>query len=334
MESKTHKDELSPNSIMDLASAFRKSKVLLTAYEFDLFTALDEKNLSADEVAKKIGSEKRATDRLMNALCAIGLLHKKENLFSNTKLTLQYLVKGKPDYMACLMHSVHLWDTWSTLTDAVLEGKSVVNERMHTRGEAWTEAFIAAMHERATKQVQALAFILDFSNVSRILDVGGGSGAFSMGFVEAKQGIKATVFDLPNVIPITKKYVNAKGLQDKIEFVSGDYAADDFGSGFDMVFLSAIIHINSFEENQNLIRKCSQVLNSKGQIVVQDFIMDDDRTNPPHAALFALNMLVGTESGDTYTELEVKSWMEKSGLSKIVRKDTHYNTTLIIGRKD
>ena len=123
------------------------------------------------------------------------------------------------------------------------------------------------------------------------------------------------------------------GFSDKINTISGNYNEDDFGLGYDMIFLSAIVHINSDEANVVLIRKCSDALNPGGQIVIQDFIMDDDRVTPYFGSLFALNMLVGTEEGDTYTEDEIKDWLNKSEIFEITRKDTHFGTGLIIGRK-
>ena len=326
-------DTLSPDKISALAAGFQRSRVLLTAYELEVFTALGEDCRSSDEVAQTLETNERATDRLMNALCAMDLLEKKDGRFSNTPLSLKFLVKGRPEFMAGLMHTAHLWDTWSTLTEAVRHGRSVVARPIDERGEGWLDAFIAAMHSRAVMQGQALASLLDLSGVSRVLDVGGGSGAYAMAFVRAKEGLSATVFDLPNVVPLTGKYIEQEGLSGRIDTVVGDYSVDDFGSGFDLVFLSAIVHINAYEENLALIRKCAAALNPQGQVVVQDFIMDEDRTGPAFGALFALNMLVGTASGDTYSESEIRTWMEEAGLSDIARKDTAFGTTLMTGRK-
>jgi hypothetical protein len=100
-----------------------------------------------------------------------------------------------------------------------------------------------------------------------------------------------------------------------------------------MVFLSAVIHSNSYDVNRRLIKKCADAVNSGGQVVVLDFIMDEDRINPASGAFFALNMLVGTESGDTYTESEVRQWMTDAGLQEITRKDTGFGSALVIGRK-
>lgn len=326
-------DALLQDSIREIAYAFQRSRVLLTAYEVGLFTALGDASKSSAEVSKILGTDPRATDRLLNALCAIGLLEKKDAQFSSTPATARFLVQGKPEYMAGLMHTVHLWETWSTLTPAVRQGKSVSRPPVNARGKKWLTAFIAAMHDRARKQAPAVATLLDFSGVSNVLDVGGGSGAFAMAFARAQTGITATVLDLPNVVSLTQKYIEQEGLAGKVKTAVGDYLVDDLGNGFDLVFLSAIIHSNSVEENRKLIRKCAQTLNPNGQVVVQDFIMDADRTSPAHGALFALNMLVGTAAGDTYTEAEVRSWMEEAGLSNFIRKDTHFGTTLILGRK-
>jgi len=327
-------ESLSPQGIMEMATAFMRSRVLLTAYELDLFTVLGEESRSSSQVAHALGTDERATDRLMNALCAMGLLEKREGRFSNTHLASRILVKGKPDFMAGLMHMAHLWETWSTLTEAVRQGRSVVERaaNVNERDSDWLRAFIVAMNWRARQHAPGVVSLLDLSDVSRVLDVGGGSGAYAMAFVRAKPDIAAVVFDLPNVIPLTQEYIRQEGLSDKVKTVVGDYGVDPLGGGFDLVFLSAIIHSNSPSQNRTLIRMAAEALAPHGQVVVQDFIMDEDRTGPPFAALFALNMLVGTEAGDTYTESEIRQWMEQEGLRHVVRKDTPFGTTLIIGK--
>lgn len=321
------------DSIRETALGFQKSRILLTAYELGLFTALGDKNKTAAETAKIIKTKVHSTERLMNALCASGLLKKKKDKFSNASLSLRFLAKGNPDFMAGLMHVVRMWDNWSTLTQAVRRGKSILAKPLAKRGKKWLTTFIAAMHERACQQARQVIYLLELAGVSRVLDVGGGSGAYAMAFIRAKKGIRATVFDLPGVAPITRSYLRQEGLLDKVKTISGDYMADDFGDGFDLVFLSAIIHINSCAENRTLIRKCVKALNPQGQLVVQDFIMEESRTKPALGALFSLNMLVATESGDTYTEPEVRLWMQEAGLSGIKRRDTDFGTTLIIGQK-
>ena len=326
-------DIVSPDQIMELAICFQRSRILLTAFQLEIFTALGPGNKSSKEVATSMGTDLRATDRLMNALCSMGLMEKRDDRFSNTPATSCFLVKDSPHYLGGLMHMVHLWESWSTLTQAVKKGKSVVSGHIKEKDERWLAAFISAMHDRASRHAPHVVSLLDLSGVSRVLDVGGGSGAYSMSFVRAKEDVRATVFDLADVTPLTKKYVEEEGLSHKVETVNGDYNEDDFGSDFDLVFLSAIVHINSDDGNRSLIKKASEALKPGGQVVVQDFIMDDDRTSPSFGAVFSLNMLVGTEEGDTYTESEVRSWMNEAGLTDIEKKDTDAGTSLVIGKK-
>jgi ubiquinone/menaquinone biosynthesis C-methylase UbiE len=330
----SHSNLLSPIWIREIATGFQSSRIFLTAYELGLFTALGNGAKASSAVAKQLKTNPRATDRLMNALCSMELLSKKGGKFSNTPAAAKLLVQGKPDYMAGFMHTISLWDTWSTLTQAVREGTSVAM-RPHTnaRGFAWLDAFIAAMHDRAFKQAPSIVSRIDLTRVKRVLDVGGGSGAFSMAFAGAKKGITATVFDLPNVMPLAEKYVKQGKFTSEIDYRVGDYLKDDLGKGYDLVFLSAIIHSNSERENQLLLKKCARALNSNGQLVVVDFVMDEDRLNPQHGAFFALNMLVGTRSGDTYTESEIRSWMNGAGLRRITRTDTPFGTSMVIGVK-
>ena len=313
--------------------SYQKPRVLLTAFELGIFTAIGDGSRTSSDVAKELGCAERSTDRLMNALCALGLLTKSNGRFANSPLAARFLVKGKPDYMAGMGHAVHLWQSWSTLTDAVRRGTSVSERGADAKGDDWLTPFIAAMHARAVRMADSIVALIDLSGVSRVLDVGGGSGAYAVAFVRAKEGLRATVFDLPKVVPLTQGYVKAAGVSDKVDTVVGDCNKDSLGEDYDLVFMSALIHSNSFEENRLLMKKAADALKPNGQVVIQDFIVDEDRTSPPFAALFALNMLVGTEAGDTYTESEVRGWMDEAGLSGITRTDTEYDTTLIVGRK-
>ncbi len=328
------KKRLSPSRILESIYSFRGARVLLTAFELELFTALGDNARTSTEVARKIRTNPRATDRLMDALCAMEFLSKKRGRFANTPVTSRYLVKGKPDYMGGLMHQVSLWKTWSTLTETVRTGTAVLGrDSVNNRGVDWLAAFIEAMHMRARNQAPALVKLLDLGGVNRVLDVGGGSGIFSMAIVGAKEGIRSVVFDLPNVVGLTRKYIESEHLEDVITTAEGDYTTDPLGSGFDMVFLSAIIHSNSPQTIRRLFKKASDALNRGGQLVVSDYIMNDDRTSPAAGALFSLNMLVGTADGDTYTESEIRSWMGKAGFGKIKRQETPFGTDLMIGIK-
>ena len=326
------KARFSFNDINFLSRSFQQSRVFLTGFELGIFTVLGDEEKTSNQVAEKIEADPRATDRLLNALCVTGAIEKKNGLFCNSDAAKQYLVKGKPEYQGGLMHSANLWDSWSSLSESVKNGGPPKINPVEERDDKWFKPFIAAMHCRAYSEAPSLVKQIDLNGVKKVLDVGGGSGAYSMAFVKACENICSTVFDLPNVLEMTEKYVRREGLEGKVNTIPGDYNRDELPSGYDLVFLSAIIHINSSEQNVELMKKSGRALNPGGRIVISDFIMDDDRIHPPFGAFFSLNMLVNTESGDTYTESEVKNWLEQAGMAFVERKETQ-STGLIIGMK-
>jgi predicted O-methyltransferase YrrM len=269
----------------------------------------------------------------MNALAALGFLEKEGERFANAPASAHYLVEGKPEYMAGLGHTAHLWDSWSTLTEAVRAGTSAFERPGGEAAERRTEAFIAAMHYGASRRAARLVAMLDLDGVARVLDVGGGSGAYAMAFVRAREGLTATVVDLPRVTPLTRRYVAEAGLSHKIEVVEGDAVEEALPRGYDLVFMSQLLHSNSPAENEALLANGAASLNARGRLVVQDFVVDEGRAGPPAAVMFALNMLVNTAAGDTYKESEIRGWMEAAGLANVERRDTAFETTLMIGRK-
>ena len=328
------KEISAPDQLMEMANAFRVSRIILTANDLDIFDLLEPAGNSSAWVAAQLQAFPRAADRLLNALVSLGLLVKQDDIFMNTAFSTKFLVKTSPAYLGGLSLSSQTWKTWSTLTDVMYRGTSIVMEvPINERTNAWKESFIAAMHARAGKQAVEISLVLDLSATRRVLDVGGGSGAFSFAMVLHNPAITATVFDLPNIIPLTTKYILQSGLSGKVDTLAGDYLADNFGNGYDIVFMSAIIHINSPEENALLIRKGAEALNPGGQLVIVDHIMNDDRTEPFTGAVFALNMLVGTLHGDTYTQKEIAGWMQEAGLAGVIMKETPSGVQLMLGSK-
>lgn len=319
--------------IWEIARGFQASRMLLTAVELGIFGALGEKKLTSAEVASRIGTDARATDRLMDALVVLGLLTKDGEAFANGPDAREFLIPGKPSYAGGgLWHTIHMWKSWSTLTDAVRAGTTVYERRAEDRPEQ-AKAFMAAMHLFASANAPAVLNEIDLSGVRRVLDVGGGSGAYSIAFCKAKPDIEAVVFDLPDIVPITRKYAAEAGVAERVSTVSGDFNADPLPTGFDLVYMSQILHSNSREQNAELIKKAYASVNPGGQAVVQEFVVDEGRVSPPGPVLFALNMLVATEAGDTFTETEIRTWFADAGFTDVRRVDPETGTTLIVGRR-
>lgn len=319
----------SPTTFREAVGAFQQCRALLTACELDLFSALGDGPRSAREVAAARGTDPRATDRLLNVLVALDLVEKADDRFANGTFAARYLVRGRPEFMAGVMHTVHMWTRWSTLTEAVRRGTAVDAGR--DPGDDWRDAFMAAMHWRGGPQAEELAATLALDGVSRVLDVAGGTGVFSMAFARKRSDLRAVVFDLPAIVPITRRYVAEAGLSDRVTAVAGDVTAGDLPRGFDLVLLSAILHSFPPDENRRLLGKAVRALTPGGRVVVSEFLVNEDRSGPLQPALFALNMLVGTPAGDTYTESEIRGWMDEAGLTAVTRTDTGFGTSVMVG---
>ena len=323
----------SSEEILQLAVGFQKSRVMLSAFELGLFTALGRNSLTSGDVAALLRTDTRATERLLNALCALGLVHKLNDFFSNTPAGLRFLVKGEKDYLAGLEHISGLWNNWNNLTEAVKNSGKLSSEPLQRKSAEPLASFIAAMHHWGAKRAPEVVSRLDLEDVSQVLDLGGGSGVYAMAFVRGGRGITATVFDLPDVIPLTQQYINQTDLSGRIDTVGGDYNIDELGNGYDLVFLSSVICVNSSKQNLALMGRVAKALKTGGRVVIHDFVMDEDRSGPAFTALFALSMLLGTQSGDAYTESEIENWLKSAAFKNIHRVDSVGDLAMLIGRK-
>jgi hypothetical protein len=324
---------MNPNTIRDFAAQFQKSRILLSGFELDIFTTIDKTGLTNGELASGLNLNEHACERLLNALVSLEFLTKENDLYLNTPDSYTFLSKKSPEYLGGLMHSNHLWNTWSNLTQVVKTGIPANPSEINVRGEEWLFSFISAMHDRAKKQAPQQVASIDLTGIHSILDIGGGSGAYAMEFVNKKPELHTAVFDLPNVVPITRHFIEQEGFSGKIKTFTGDYTTDELPSGFDVMFLSAIIHSNSLEVNQGLLTKCYNSLNKGGKIIIQDWIMNHDRTLPTAGAIFAINMLVGTESGDCFTEPEVTDMLLVAGFTNISRMEFETGLSRMVAQK-
>jgi len=304
-----------PRPLGDLLAtlrSFQESRVLLTALELDLFQALGEGSTGA-EAAARTGTDARAVELLLNALVALGALEKADGVFRCTSES-RLLATARAE----LMHTVRKWNTWSTLTDCVRTG-TTAKPPGAARDEEGTAFFIGAMHARALPAADPLVAAIGTHGSVRMLDLGGGAGTFAAAFARANPLLRAEVLDLPSVVPITEAHLREAGLSERVTARAGDLRSADLGTGYDLLLASAVCHILSETENQDLFHRCARSLNPGGRLVIREFILDPDRTSPREAALFALNMLAGTARGNVYTEADYRDWLSAAGFRSVVR---------------
>ena len=318
-----------PDRLDQMIRGNMPSRCILTALELDIFTAVGD-GANAEQIRMRIHANARAVGMLLNALVALGLLSKSGDACRNTPESARFFVQGSKDnHRNGLLHTANSWHRWSTLTDAVRSGTRIPIEREDT--PEWTRNFIAGMQRNAKDRAPLVVKALGTAGVRRILDLGGGSGAYSIAFARACPGVQCEILDVPQVVPLTAEYVSNAGVSAQVRLRAGDMLQDDFGSGYDIIMLNAICHMFSEEQNRDIFRRAHQALAPDGRLVVQDFILNPDKTGPQQAALFSLNMLVATDAGATYSEPEYTQWMKAAGFTDIRRIKLPGPSDLIVG---
>jgi (2Fe-2S) ferredoxin/predicted O-methyltransferase YrrM len=318
-----------PDRLDQIIRGYMPSRCILTALELDIFTAVGD-GANAEQIGTRIHANARAVGMLLNALVALGLLNKSGNDYQNTPESARFFVEGSKDnHRNGLLHTASIWHRWSTLTDAVSRGTRIPIDRDKT--PEWTRNFIAGMQRNAKDRAPLVVKALGTAGVRRILDLGGGSGAYSIAFAKACPDAQCEILDVPEVIPLTAEYVREAGVSAHISLRAGDMLHGSFGSDYDIIMLNAICHMFSEEQNRDIFRRARQALAPNGRLVVQDFVLNPDKTGPQHAALFSLNMLVATDAGASYSEFEYTCWMKAAGFAEVCRINLLGPSDLIVG---
>lgn len=312
-----------PGSILELSGAFWKTCTLHAAVKLDVFTVIDTRRLSAEEVAAQAGTEDDATARLLDALTAMGLLSKEDGLYANTEAAAAYLCRSSNQYLGyMILHHHHLVDRWRNLDESVRTGKPVHGSPGGDGDEAdkeEREAFLMGMYNNANLMAPQIVRQIDLKGRRRLLDMGGGPGTYAIWFCRQYPELSAVVFDLPTTKPFAEKVIEEAGMNDRIGFEPGSYLDQDLPGGFDVVWMSHILHGEGFADCHDMVQRAWNALEPGGMVIIHEFIMNDERSGPAFAALFSLNMLVATDEGRAYTEKEISQMLEKSGFKDIRR---------------
>jgi len=307
-----------PEAILKLARQFMESRILLSAAEMNIFSHLDGTPSTAEDLANRLPADLRGLTILLDALTAMDLLSKDKDTYITATDAAPFLTAKSPrSVLPMLHHAAHLWESWSELTSKVK--KHGVNETpaSSVRNADELSAFIGAMHVVGMPLARKIVKAVQPGAARNLLDVGGASGTYITAFLKAVPEMKATLFDRPAVIQLARDRLIEAGMLDRVQLVPGDFYVDELPGGHDLAMLSAIIHQNSPGENVELFRKVLQAMVSGGRIIIRDHVMEPDRTKPRDGAIFAVNMLVNTEGGSTYTFDEIRTWLMQAGFTNV-----------------
>jgi len=314
---------MNSGDLLALARSYQGACVLAAAADLELFEAVGDDRPDAETVAGRIRGDLRGTAILLDALAALDLLEKRDGRYAVPSGLAPLLRPGPGSVLAMVQHQANCLRRWSQLAATVRSGTPP--ERVPSvRGEEKDRAaFIEAMDVINRDAADALVRELMPIPFAHLLDVGGASGTWTRAWLEAKDDARATLFDLPPVLPQAEERLGAAGLLGRVTLVAGDFYADPLPDGADLAWVSAIVHQNSREQNRALFGKIAAALVPGGRILIRDIVMDESRTRPASGALFAVNMLSATAGGGTFTLSDLRADLESAGFRDVaqVRSD-------------
>jgi len=309
--------ELSLTEIFQLGY-YWETKILLTGVRLDVFSALDGKPKSAREVAGRIDAHEPTLILLLNALVAMRLLAKEGELYRNSSAAEKHLVRQSPEYVGhlLLLHDAE-WKNWGQLEDTVRTGVRSADRHVFETNPELGSHVLAVLHRIGRQSGPDLARRLRLEGAVRMLDLGGGAGTNAIAFCQVYPELTATVFDLPATLTLTEKTVKDAGLESRIAFRSGDFNKDGLGGPYDVVLMSDVLHYQTFDTNEALVRKVLSHLTPGGRLIMKDRFLDESGTGPAWTTAFALHILVNTQQGRCYRTGDAMQWMTKAGFSSV-----------------
>lgn len=319
------------DEILALARSYQSACVLAAAADLDLFSVLPDKPLDGEEVARRLSADHRGTRIILDALVALQLLDKREGRYVLAAGLRQVLTHEQPrSVLAMAQHQANCLRRWAQLAGVVQSGMPAERESSIRGEEADEIAFVGAMHDVSAPVADEVINDLQPLNFSHLLDLGGASGTWTISFLRSNPHAVATLLDLEHVIPLAEQRISGAGMSDRVKLVAGDFLVGRLPRGADLAWVGAIVHQNSRDENRRLFSAIHEALMDGGQILIRDILMHDSRTSPVAGALFAVNMLVATDAGGTFTFDELREDLEAAGFVDVavLRRDEGMNSVV------
>lgn len=320
------------DALLALGRSYQAATVYAAAADLDLFDALADGARTAPELARQLRCHRRGLVILLDALVAVGLLNKRGGRYSLPVGAAAFLsTNGEKSILAMAQHQANCLRNWAHLARVVKTGRPAARQPSVRGGKGDAAAFIGAMHNVSAPVADTVIQAVPPRRWEHLLDLGGASGTWTLAFLRARPAATATVFDLPHVIPMARRRLAAAGVGRRVKLVAGDFMADPLPRGADLAWVSAIVHQNSRAQNRALFRKVFRALTPGGRIAIRDILMEATRTQPVAGALFAVNMLVATPGGGTFTFDELRQDLTAAGFvrARVVRRDATMNSIVM-----
>jgi 2-polyprenyl-3-methyl-5-hydroxy-6-metoxy-1,4-benzoquinol methylase len=330
--------EVTPERLMQFGFAYAPPLIIGAAANNKVFDTIAGGSKTVEEISRATGASVRGLRAIMNALVGLELLKKNGDKYALTPESDAFLVSGKPGSLAGFfgMASTHIIPHWLQLTDAVKTGRPPAALNQEKTGAEFFSVLVENIIPMSYPAAVALGNALDLSSARapvRVLDIAAGSGIWGIALAQQSAQVLVTAQDWPEMIPTTRRIVERFGVADRFSYLAGDVLEADFGSGYDIATLGHILHTEGEERSRHLLRKTFDALKSGGTIAIGEWLVNDERTEPMNGLIFAVNMLVHSEQGDTFSFNEIKSWLEEAGFKKARTLDAPGPSPLILAIK-
>jgi cyclopropane fatty-acyl-phospholipid synthase-like methyltransferase len=321
----------SPAELLEIAVGYQKSQTLFTFAELGIADLLAKKKMTFNELAKKLKIHPLAMERFLNACAAVGLVEKNGAAFTNSELSEEFLIQSGENYLGGQMkrYQNRSYSQWQDLTKHLKNWKYGESAGENPETEDQGAEAMTEQHNLALLHGHALAESFDFSGFRHLLDLGGGTGAMSIGLCEKLPHLRATVFDLPENVEKAEEMIRKKKLQKRIKCVGGDILKDDLPEDFDVALLANLLAVFDAETNKHLFRRIYDKLPKGGASLVSGWILDDNRTSPDISVLFCLEDICWNAPDVERTFSTYRGWLEDAGFKQIKVK-TYFEPTKLI----
>ena len=333
--------EITPERILQLGMGFWGSKVLLSAVDLEIFTALAKGPLTPDALRERLGLHTRSHVDFLDALVSLGMLERQDGHYANTAISATFLDKNKPAYIGAILEMANdrLWHSWGKLSDALRTGKPQ-GDTAHSDGTFETmyseparlDQFLRSMTALHFATGQALARTFPWKDYTTCIDVGAAQGGVIVEIARANPHIAGGGFDLPQAKPIFEAYVAAQGMADRLKFHTGDFFQEPLPHA-DVITMGHILHDWDLEQKKMLIRKAYEALPDGGAFVVFESLLDDERRNNTFGLLMSLNMLVETHGGFDFTGAACQAWFKEAGFRETRVEHLQGPESMVVGIK-
>lgn len=311
-------NSVTPERIMQFAWGYVPPLVLEAAITHRVFDVLDSGPKDLQQVHEATGASPRGLAAIMNVLVGLDFLAKDDNgVYSLTPESAAFLVSTKPSFQGGLIRhtSKQLIPKWLHLSEVVANGKPAAAVNQQGEGSDFFQILVPDIFPMSYPAAQVLANHLHLESTpnATALDLATGSGVWGIALAQSAPGLRVTAVDWPDILPITRKMTEKFGLADRFSFVPGDLQEADFGTGYTVATLGHILHSEGEDRSRALLAKTFKALAPGGTIAIAEFLVNPDRRGPVNGLFFAVNMLVNTDNGGTYSFEEISQWLRDVG---------------------